>query len=751
MNAPHPLHNQLVPTTPAPVEEEEGINLVEYWDIIVDNRWLIALIVLAMVFVGGTYAVLARPVYEANLLVQVEDNPNNVKDILGQAAGLFDTKTATTAEIEILRSRLVIGKAVDNERLYISARPRYLPFVGAAIARRSDDLSNPGFLGLGGYVTGREDIDVPEFDVPESLEGSAFRLTAGQAGHFTLKHPDLPELQGVVGTPLQQNTPRGAIHLLVSEMAAKPGADFVLVRRSRLAAIEDLQLQLKLVEKGRQSGVIEATLRGPDPELITEVLNEIGKQYVHQNVERKAAEAEKTLAFLGIQMPQLKKQLNQAEENFTRYRNQNGTVALDDEAKLLLTQSVDIQGKLIDAQQKRRELIARFTPEHPAVKTLDAQISGWTTELDRLNSRIRRLPSVQQDALRLQRDVQVDNDLYVQLRSSALQLQLLREGKTGNVRVIDTAVRPEDPVGPNRLGVVAVACVLGLVGGVMLALARNAFFRGVRNAQEIEAMTNLNVYSTIPLSATQVELARRMSARQAGIHLLALGAPDDPAVESLRSLRTALQFAMLEAKSNRIIITGATPGVGKSFVSANFAAVLAGTGKRVLLVDADLRKGYLNQYFGVPRPRGLSELIVGTLQPEDVIRRGLVPNLDLITTGTLPPNPAELMMSGAVANLLDRLSGEYDLVIIDTPPVLVAADTAALAAHAGTVLLVARAEDTQLGELHECAKRLTHAGRSVTGVLLNALDFTRRHYGSYAYKYGGYRYTHYKYTADRKA
>jgi tyrosine-protein kinase Etk/Wzc len=499
------------------------------------------------------------------------------------------------------------------------------------------------------------------------------------------------------------------------------------------------------MEKGRQSGIIDATLQGADPELLTVVLNEVGRQYVRQNIERKAAEAEKTLAFLEVQMPQFRRQLSQAEESYTRYRNQQGTVALDEEAKMVLTQSADLQAKLLDAQQKRREFVSRFTPEHPSVKTLDEQIRAWSAELTKLNARVSRLPGVQQDTLRLERDVKVNNELYQSLRNSALQLQLVREGKIGNVRVIDEATRPEYPVGPRRTAIVGIAIALGLIGGVMLALARNAFFRGIRSAQEIEAETNLNVYSTIPLSIKQEELARKASEKQPGIHLLSLNSPDDAAVESLRSLRTALQFAMLDATSNRIIITGATPGVGKSFVSANFAAVLASTGKRVLLIDADLRKGHINQYFGVPRARGLSELVVGTLQTSDVIRRNIVPNIDLITTGVLPPNPAELMMSGTLAALLQTLSTQYDFLVIDTPPVLVAADTPAIAAQAGTLLLVARAGETQMGELHESAKRLAHAGKNVTGVLLNALDLSRRHYGSYSYKYGGYRYRQYSY------
>jgi len=747
MNAPHPLQTQLLPSQVAPSDEIDGLNLLEYWDIIYDNRWVVAATLALALSTGGLYAFMTRPIYEANILIQVEDNVGNTKGVLGEAAGLIEVKTATSAELEILRSRLVIGNAVDNTRLYIDARPRYLPLIGSAFARRAKGLSDPGFFGFGGYVTGTESIAASSFQVPAHFEGSEFRLTAKRGGAYVLTHPELEQaLRGTAGNVLIHPTASGNIELLVTSLQAKPGAEFVLTRRSRLSAIGALQGQLKLAEKGRQSGVIDATLQGSDPANLTLILNEIGRQYVRQNVERKAAEAAKTLAFLDVQMPQFKQQLNQAEERYNRYRNLQGTVALDEEAKLILSQSIDLNSKLLEAQQKRRELVSRFTDQHPAVQTLDTQIAAWSAEIGKLNARIRNLPTVQQDALRLERDVKVNDELYQQLRNSALQLQLVREGKIGNVRVIDEATRPEHPVGPNRLGIMGVATGIGLAIGLLLAFTRNALFRGIRNAQEIEAETNLNVYSTIPLSDTQQILARKAAEKQPGVHLLAMVQPDDPAVESLRSLRTALQFAMLDTSDNRILITGATPGVGKSFVSSNFAALLANAGKRVLLIDADLRKGHLNQYFGLPRNNGLSEVVAGTVKLSDGIRAEVLPNLDFIPTGVLPPNPAEIMMSSVLASTLQHLSSQYDYVIIDTPPILVAADTPSIATLAGTLLLVARAEETQIGELHECAKRITHAGKNVTGILLNALDLTRRHYGSYSYRYGGYRYRQYKYS-----
>lgn len=744
MNAPHPLQ---VPMnmTQAHVEDDEELNMVEYWDIIVDNRWLIALAVLLALGVGGAYALLAKPIYEANLLVQVEDSGGGAaKSFLGEAASLFDVKTPAAAEIEIMRSRMIVGQAVDNTLLYIDARPRYVPFVGHWQARKATSLSEPGLLGWGGFVSGTENVRVTQFNVPQALEGTLFRLTALGNNRFAVSHPELKEdLQGTVGGALVRSTPAGTISLLVNSLNAKGGAQFELIRHSRLATIEDLQSNLALGEKGRQSGVISATLRNADPDKLTRVLNEIGRQYVRQNLERRSAEAHKTLAFLEGQLPQFKQQLDASEAAYNRYRNQQGTVALDEEAKLILAQAVELQGKLLEAQQKRRELVARFTAEHPAVKTVDDQIAAWSREIGNINSRVKNMPSTQQAALRLERDVKVSNELYQSLRNNALQLQLVREGKIGNVRLIDEATIPEKPVQPKRAVVFAAALFLGLVGGVVLALTRNAFFRGIRNPQEIEAHIGLNVYSTVPVSEAQTLLARDVAQKVPGVHLLAHSVPHDPVVESLRSLRTALQFAMLEAPNNRILITGATPGVGKSFVSANFAAVLASAGKRVLLIDADLRKGHLHQYFNTPRVGGLSELISATITAPEAIRRQLLPNVDLLTTGILPPNPAELMMSASLPKLLATFSGQYDVVLIDTAPVLAAADTLSVAPHVGTLLLVARADVTQIGEMRETAKRLAQAGRNVTGAIFNALDPKRRHHGSY--RYGSYRYRQYRY------
>ena len=496
--------------------------------------------------------------------------------------------------------------------------------------------------------------------------------------------------------------------------------------------------------------MISASLEGADPQLTANILNEVGALYVRQNVERKAAEAEKTISFLNTQLPLLRKELETSEGKFNQFRNQNGTFDLGSEAKALLDQAVTLRVKLLELQQKRKELDARFTAQHPSVQVLDAQIKDLSNQISGLEGKSKTFPNVEQDLLRLTRDVKVNNELYTSLLNSFQQLRLVKEGKVGNVRIVDSAAVPERPIRPQRAMLLAISGVLGLLAGLGLAFLRNSLRPGIKNAEDIEQHLGLHVFATVPHSKDQADLTNTMNTEKTGMHLLANLRPEDPGVESLRSLRTALQFAMLDAPNNIVLITGPTPGIGKSFTTANFAAVLGAGGKRVLMIDADMRKGHIHKSFGLERGKGLSELIAGSQTLAQVVHKDVSLQLDLITTGTLPPNPAELLMSPATVALLQTLSSQYDIVLIDTPPVLAVSDTQVLAPFAGTLFLVARAEVSTLGELQETSKRLGQAGVAVRGVIFNDVNISKRRYGygggyGYGYKYSRYRYTAYQY------
>ncbi len=731
----------------SPVEE---LDLVRYLDVLLANRRLVGIITAAALALGAAYAVFTPPLYEADMLIQVEDNGMSASSILGDASSLFDVKTQAAAELEILHSRMVVGKAVDALQLYIDAKPKYFPFVGSWIAGRNKTLSNPGLFGMGGYAWGAESLKIATFDVPKVIEGETLKLTTLANGAFQLDYADFDQpIRGQVGTPLQVTQGIGTVRLLITELHAKPGAAFKLVRNSQPKTVLKLQEDLTIEAKGKQSGIIGASLRGRDPELTATIVNQIGQEYVTQNVERKTAEAQSSLSYLEGQLPRLKANLSVSEQRYNDLRNSRGTFNLSQEGTAFLQQSVASDTELADLKQKQAELLTRFAPGHPVLRALEKQIAAASAKSGSIATRMKALPDLEQSSLRLTRDLQVANDTYINVVNNVQRLQLVKAGKVGTVRQIDYANIPEEPVKPRKAMVLALAAMIGLMLGVVVAFVRDGLFGGLTNAHEIEQHAGLKVYSTVPFSPAQVTLSKAIYERQAGTHLLASIAPNDAPVESLRSFRTALQFAMLGAPNNRVLMTGATESIGKSFVSANLAAVLGAAGKRVLLVDADLRKGYLNQYFGLARASGLSDLLIETASIEDVVHRNVAPGLDFISTGALPPNSADLLQNARMARLLDSLSELYDLVIVDTPPVLAVSDTATIAAHCAAVFLVGRFKRTTIGELLEATKQLEQANVAVKGVIFNGLDAKGLRYGS---KYGQYRYVAYEYgKTDKRA
>lgn len=729
------------------VVDEDEIDLRALLGTVLGARWLIAGCVGAALALGVAYAWVVTPIYQVDASVQVEDSKGSalgasVKDL----EGLFDVKSQATTEIELLRSRMVLGRAIDQLGLDIQVTPHYFPIIGKAIARHHRGLEPAG--GLASFAWGGEKALITRLRVPEGWEGQALTLVAGQDDSYVLLGPDDEVLgRGRVGQEFVPARGEGEVGVFVRELRARPGVEFTLVKLPRLSAISRLQGGLSAAEKGKQSGIIQMTLKGPDPAQAVAVLNAIANQYVRQNVERKSAEAEQTLKYLDQQLPETKRQLEAAEVRFNAFRSRNGTVDVTKEGELLLQQSVAAETGLVELEQKRKELLQRFTPEHPSVKALDNQIAVIQAERGRFAGKLDSLPQTQQEVLRLTRDLQVNQEIYTGLLNNAQQLKVVRGGTVGNVRIIDYAERPLKPVEPKKTLVLILSLLLGLMVGVAVAFLRQALRSGVKDPKQIEARTGLSVFATIPYSSLQVELQRRRSRTSGELLVLANQDDQDLAIESLRSLRTTLHFASLDAPNNRLLVTGSAPGVGKSFVSVNLAAVLVASGERVLVIDADMRRGHINEFFGRPRERGLSDVIAGVESLDDVIHHSAIAGLDLLTTGAIPPNPSELLLHPNFIALLDEVSARYDRVLIDCPPIMAVTDAAIVGRHTGTVLLAARFAQTPMNELEAAIIRLRQAGVAVNGILLNGVDDT----AGYGYGYGyGYKYAYtYQYRSKK--
>ncbi len=713
------------------------VNLAEILAIVLKGKWVIISVTLAAGLLALLFAVTATPIYQADALLQIEKKSSVLGGINHSLTDMPDD-LSSTAEIELIRSRMVLGQAVAALKLDIVAAPMYFPKFGAAIARRFQPTATEPFnrdwrqiKRLAHYGWGGEQIQVERFEVPDNLVGHGFTLVKNDHNNFTLYRGPQKILLGQTGKPA--SSPDGEIRLFVSQLEALPGTPFSLMKQDVNQAIRRLSQRLSIAEKGWDTGILQMVITGPNSRENQRALNEVARAYLRQNVARKSQEAESSLAFLEQQLPLVRAELTEAENNLNSFRLHNQSVDLTMETQSLLSQIVELETRISQLELQRKELLMSYTENHPALKGLDEQKVFLQTQLDKLNSTSQNLPETQVDMMRLTRNVEVSTEVYTQMLNSLHELKVVKAGTVGTVRIIDYAVSAPVPIAPNRVLIVLAALVTGAIVSCGFVFIRALMNAGVKTPEEIESHLGMAVYAAIPQSeySTILERQARKAAFKNG-YLLARSAPKDLAMESLRSLRTNLAFALMESTNNRIMITGPAPGVGKSFVSANLAVLLAEAGKKVLVIDADLRKGQLHKKFGLQGEHGLADML---LDPQFNAIASVEANLDVIVGGKPPPNPSELLMSPAFTALLERVSALYDVVIIDTPPILAVTDAAVIGVQCGCTLMVARAESNSLREIDHAANRLRHAGVNMRGCVLNGMTKVSSGHEFYHYSY----------------
>ncbi|WP_040259762.1 polysaccharide biosynthesis tyrosine autokinase [Pseudomonas massiliensis] len=729
-----------MPRTSLEYHQDSRIDVASILRMLFDHKVLIAWVVGLCTLLGIAYAVVATPVYQANAMIQIEP-----KKIGLDATPVFNSKPTSVSEaateIELIKSRAVLGRVITDLKLDIVATPRYLPVLGKWYARQFKPANGQPAaapLGLDRFAWGGERITVDALDVPKALLGLPLTLAVGANGQYTVKDPDgQPLLSGQVGSDSQG----GGVSLSVSELQARPGTEFRLVRNRELATALEYQERLKVSEAGKDSGIVYLSIQDADPARAVMLVKEVSDRYVRQNVERSSAEAAQRLDFLRSQLPVVRAELEKSEQALHEFQLRTHAVDIGQQTRALLDQVVAYDNQLSELRLKRTDLDRLYTRQHPQSVALSQQIGQLEAQKAKLQGEVGQLPETQQELLRLTRDMQVTTQTYTNLLNRVQEQDIIRAGNIGNVRIIDAAdANVEEPVKPMRKLIVAFAAVLGALLAVGLIFLRQAFYRGVENPESVEQL-GLPVYASLPLSRQQERLNRGQTRKgQAPSRLLAVVAPREATMEALRSLRTSLHFAMAEAPNQVLMITSPTPGVGKSFVCANLAVVSAQTGKRVLLIDADMRKGYLHQQFGVQPRHGLADALAGKLPFTQVVHDTPVDNLQIISCGYAAPNPSELLMHQNFSDLLNALAPHYDLVIIDTPPVMAVTDATLVGRQAGTCMMVSRFGQSTVKEVDVARRRLAQNGVSLKGAIFNGVirkaSTAEYDCASYGYDYG---------------
>lgn len=704
-------------------QEADEMDLGRLIGELIDYRKLIFAITVGFTGIGILYAFFATPIYQANALIQVEQKQGNA--ILSSLSQMLpDSQPQSAPEIALLQSRMILGKTVDDLNLQTKIEQDYFPLLGK------------GFSRILGHKEGK--VSIGNISLPESNEEiTELELTVVNDKTYEISGNNFSAI-GKVGETLQKQ----GYEILINEINAEPGTRFSISYLSRLKAINNLQEAFNVADQGKDTGVLNLTLTGENPILVAKILDSISQNYLAQNVARQAAQDAKSLEFLDQQLPKVRSDLDIAEDKLNAYRKQKDSVDLTMEAKTVLDQIVNVDNQLNELTFKEAEISQLYTQEHPTYKALMEKRKTLQQEKSKLNKRVSSMPSTQQEVLRLSRDVESGRAVYLQLLNRQQELNIAKSSAIGNVRIIDDAVPQPKPVKPKKIVVVLVSFTLGLFFSLSFVLLRVFLRRGIESPEQLEDI-GISVYAGIPVSESLSKDNKRSGSKrkQESSVLLALENPADLAIEAIRSLRTSLHFAMMEAKNNVLMISGASPNAGKTFVSSNLAVIMAHAGSKVLYIDADMRKGYAHKLFGSEKNKGLSDILSGKSSVKDAITNLPNAGFDYIPRGQVPPNPAELLMHPRFEALLGEVSKNYDLIIVDTPPILAVTDAAVIGRYAGTTLIVARFEKDTVKEISVSMKRFQQSGTIVKGCILNGIVKKASSYYGYGYNYYGYSYS----------
>ncbi|MBQ5464655.1 MAG: polysaccharide biosynthesis tyrosine autokinase [Fibrobacter sp.] len=678
------------------------------------SKWKFLLIFLILgIACGGLVSKWLRPSFRSDILLQVNVKGNKQGLALGEMGALLDISTPSAAEMELIKSRVVLDQVVEDERLCFSAIPQNK--MDRLLQREGrmdlELLQIPrAFVEAKGKLFARVTVDSSAYEVYEKENGEAVTLLSGEVGETYRK-------------PFAGDT----LVICVRALTATVGQTFLLSASHPQEAAAALLKGLNISEEGKNSGIIRVSLENLYADRVAAILNTIANTYLKQNIEMRSAEAKKTLAFLEEQLPGVKAKLDSAEQKLTSFRHSKGTIDLTGETRLHLEKDVTLQQRMLELEQKKQEALRLFRAEHPTVRTIEEQQAKLRQELAKQQRSAASLPVVQQEVLSLQEEVEVNNRLYTNLLNNIQQLRVVQAGEVGNVRIVDQAYAPLKPAKPNRKLVFFGVVFAFLLLGCSVVYVRRMLSNGVCSSSEVEQATGIGVYGKLPMlgGKTQNNVYKPCVSEK----------PDDPFAEGVRALRTALEFSVFSDGKKVLMVSGLVQGVGKSFVSTNLAASFAMSGKKVLLVDMDLRRGHLFKH----SQKGLCEMLENESYSEDYVVK-VTENFHVLGSGARVVNPGGLLTSSRFSAFLDAFRDKYDLIVLDTPPVFQCSDALLVEKHADYLLCVLKHAAHTIESIQDA---LNTFDRSTETPLPKAFVFNKceRHagygYGSY-YGYYGY-------------
>ncbi|MDF1795457.1 MAG: polysaccharide biosynthesis tyrosine autokinase [Coxiellaceae bacterium] len=747
---------------------DKNINFVEF-DIkrllieLLVNKWRVLMVVMFFFAIAVLYSFTLRPSYQSSVLLKVDASSSSAMSVAGSLSNILGRMpffgrgggSPEAFEKTLIQSRFILGHVIEKLHLNIMSQPRYFPLFGRIIARNYKGNGVASSLwGFTGYAWGGQSIKVDKLETNSDYINRRLKLVSEVGGYYSLYDMRSSEkiLRGKVGEVVTSSDGNPAVTIQVKSLNASPGNVFYVRNIDIDRVIAGLGKSLKIFDPGLDGGdsnkagrtsILKITYRSGSPKLTVSLLNTLAESAYTSGVLRLSDQANQTLRFLNKRISKVYKELQGAESNLAKYQAISGNLNIGQKFTFLLKELAGRQASLEGLNLQRTEKLQKYTASHPYIVSLDKKIAEVKKGVLKLESTLHNLPVSDQKSVELLRNVKVKNELYLMLLNRQQELNILKAGARSNIRILGYASEPPLKILRSKLPI----WLFGIFSGLFLSFSYLVFRiftdNKLSDIESIEQNTGVGVTAIIPFSDKQKSITEHLKESKLveASMLLSEASVNDVVVESLRSFRTNIQLNLLENDCKVMSICSLTPGVGKSFLSANMAYLLAEQGVKVLLLDADLRKGYLNKYIKTTKHPGLSDVLLGEASLDSTIVKYGNTSLDFIPRGKSTALTANLLSSSAFGSAIDRLKDMYDYVVVDTAPVLLLTDGILAAKQCDKNFMVLASGEHTASELKAGLAKFKMAGLQMPETLFNFYSsHKKQEYSYYKYKYYGYTY-----------
>ncbi|MBP5246516.1 MAG: AAA family ATPase [Fibrobacter sp.] len=622
------------------------------WLELFEDLWKNKILVLAFVFcfavLGAFVAQWSRPVYEANSLLQVKSKSSSLSAMLGDVGSLLGMAGGSSdTEIQLMQSRRVLDELIDSLGLQNEAMP-------------------VGVLDRLLHREGRVDIrylKLPNFSViaPERYK-QPWSLVVDDSVSFSL-YDDLGQKvlscspNELCSVPYMGDTTA----IRVSLMNATPGQKFKVTQKVMIKAVNSLVKNLSISEVGKKTGILNIAYQSLYADKAVLVVDSLAAIYLRLNQEFGSSDMKSTLALLEAQLPVARRTLDSLMIGLNDYREKIGSADIAAETKITLESQVRLQQQIIQLEQMREEKARLFDSSHPQIVTMDKQIASLKRELARASTQTKKLPETQQKILTMTTEAQYAQTIYSDLLKRVEQLRLLVASSSESAQIIDSAIANPEPVKPKKKMILLVFVFAGFCASFGYISLRKKM-KGVTDPFLVSKTTGVSVYSLIPKGESE-------------------------AAAGLQTLQLSLELESF-GKDRVLCVSGLLPGVGASFVSSRLAKAFAASGKKVLLIDADLQNGTLGSEFGISHSDGLVEALAEKTGIASAIHSVQIPNLDVLLSGSRLMSSEGVFGADKFTNFIKSVRDSYDMVILDTPALLIRRDASLISRVSDEVLLI---------------------------------------------------------------